>query len=244
MTSAKAVATRVRALILHGFTGNLHTVRALAPMCEARGLSYAMPLLRGHGTVPEDLVGVTWHDWYADAERALLDLSADGARVIVFGLSMGGLVTLDLAARHPDRIAGVVTIAAALALRSPLLPLLPVIGLFTSWWSGKPEATLSEPAAYDRFPLCGLRSLLEYQEVVTGRLGRVQVPLLAVQSWSDQTVKPVSARRIIDGVASRDKELARFSRARHDMLLGCEKEAVVARIGAWVDARLPVWRGI
>lgn len=231
----------LRALILHGFTGNLRTVAALAPLCEARGLPYKMPLLRGHGTVPEDLLGVTWREWYADAEQALLSLSADGARVVVLGLSMGGLITLDLASRHPGRVAGIVTVAAALELGSPLVPFLPLLSPFVTWWKGKPESSLSDPAAYDRFPLSGICSLLEYQGVVRARLHQVQSPILVVGSWNDQTVTPRAARVIFDAVAARDRELARFRRSQHDMLIGCENEAVCACIGAWLDARLPHW---
>lgn len=231
----------LRALILHGFTGNLETVRILGPLCTSRGLSYEMPLLRGHGTVPEDLMGVTWREWYADAEQALLSLSADGARVVVLGLSMGGLLTLDLASRHPSRVAGLVTIAAALELGSPLLPLLPLLSPFVTWWRGKPESTLPDPATYDRFPLSGVRSLLEYQGVVRERLNAVKAPILVVQSWNDGTVRPRAATVIFERVASRDKQMMRFERSEHDMLIGIEKEAVVDSIGRWLDARLPLW---
>lgn len=231
----------LRALILHGFTGNLRTVAALAPLCEARGLPYEMPLLRGHGTVPEDLLGVTWREWYADAEQALLSLSADGARVVVLGLSMGGLITLDLASRHPSRVAGIVPIAAALELGSRLLPLLPLLSPFVTWWKGKPASANADAAAYSRFPLSGVASLLAYQKVVRGRLQQVASPILVVGSWNDQTVTPRAARIIFDGVASRDRELVRFKDSQHDMLIGSEGEAVCARIGAWLDARLPHW---
>jgi carboxylesterase len=232
----------VKALILHGFTGNLETVKILGPMCEARGIPFSMPLMRGHGTRPEDLLGVTWRDWYEDAEKALLELTADGSKAIVLGLSMGGLVTLDLAGRLADRVCGVVTIAAALELRSPLLVLLPVLRRMTVWWHGKPEAALDVPAAYDRFPLETLQSLIDYQKCIRGRLAAVRAPLLVVASWSDPTVKPLAARRIYDRVSSSDKEIGRFEKSLHDMLLGEEKEDVVRRIAGWIDARLAAWR--
>lgn len=235
----------LRALILHGFTGSPSTVDALAPMCAARDLEYAIPTLRGHGTVPEDLLGVTWRDWYDDAERAFEALATDGARVLVMGLSMGGLVALDLAARHRERVAGVVTIAGALELSSPFLPLLPLIAPFKTWWKGSPEAHVpGESATYGYFPVSGVLTLIAYQKVVRARLREVTAPILAVQTWKDATVRPRSARAILDGVASRDRELARFSRSAHDMLTGCERDAVVARVGAWVDARLPSWKAV
>lgn len=238
-------ATRTpRALILHGFTGNLESVRLLGSTCEGLALPYVMPLLRGHGTRPEDLLGVTWHDWYADGERALLDLTRDGSRAVIIGLSMGGLVTLDLAGRHPDRVCGVVTIAAALEMWSPLLSLVPLMSRFKVWWQGKPEMARDVPASYPRFPLKTLMSLIEYKEIVRQRLDRVTAPILVTQSWADQTVRPRGARVIYDRVRSLDKELGRFDHARHDMLLGVESEAVAARIAHWLRVRLPAWSSL
>ena len=43
-----------------------------------------------------------WTDWTGHVERALADLRARCARAFVGGLSMGSLLTLYLAAQHPD----------------------------------------------------------------------------------------------------------------------------------------------
>ena len=112
--SALSTQHSVGCLVLHGLTSSLATVSNLLPYLEARGIPHAMPTLRGHGTRPEDLRGVTWHHWYEDAERALDELLDRCERAVVMGLSMGGVVALHLAAQRPERLAGVVTVAAAL----------------------------------------------------------------------------------------------------------------------------------
>ena len=61
-------------LLLHGYTSSLDTVNGLLPTLERMGLPYRMPVLRGHGTHPRDLRGVTARDWYGDASAALDDL--------------------------------------------------------------------------------------------------------------------------------------------------------------------------
>jgi pimeloyl-ACP methyl ester carboxylesterase len=60
-------------------------------------------ILRGHGTRDQDLWGVTSRAWYVDADRTLLKLWESVDRVVVVGLSMGSLVALELAMRHPGK---------------------------------------------------------------------------------------------------------------------------------------------
>lgn len=232
------------ALILHGFTGTLATVRILSHVCDSRDLPWTMPILRGHGTRPEDLEGVTWRDWAQDAEEALLGATAHGERALVMGLSMGGLVALDIAGRHPDRVCGVVSIAACLELAPRLLALLPLIARIMPYWEGEKRPGRDESHSYPRFPTRTLQSLVDFTRVMPKRLARVQAPILVVQSWADQAVKPRSARAIYDGVSSTDRELARFEGVQHDMLLDPRADEVADRIGAWLDYRLDAWRAL
>jgi carboxylesterase len=235
-----------RALILHGFTGTLETVRKLTDVCDSRNMRWEMPYLRGHGTFPQALDKVTWKDWYYDGEQALLAAAREGP-VVIMGLSMGGLVTLDLAGRHPDKVAGVVVTATSLQLKSALLALVSLIGKWHPYWTTREVPRKSDETGevthYNRFPIATLESLLDYARLMHDRLHLVEAPILIVQSWSDQVVRPSSARHIYDRVRSWDKELARFEDSEHDMFLGCERSQVCDRIGAWLDARLPLWRG-
>ena len=96
-------------LVIHGFTGNPSSVRELAERFAAEGFHVEVPRLSGHGTVIEDMMPTRWSDWSADVEAAYKVLSSRCQRVIVAGLSMGGALTLWLAAHHPE-IAGIVCI--------------------------------------------------------------------------------------------------------------------------------------
>src|SRR4051794_16351049 len=94
-------------LLLHGYTSSLDTVRGLVPTLERLGLPYRMPVLRGHGTHHRDLRGVTARDWYEDAAAALDDLLQETERAAVMGLSMGGVVAINLGIRRAADLAGV-----------------------------------------------------------------------------------------------------------------------------------------
>src|SRR5471030_2223436 len=99
-------------LLLHGFTSVPETVNIVVPRLEALGVPCRVPMLRGHGTRPEDLEGVTYLDWFNDLRRVLDELARDGRQVIVVGQSLGALLALDLAIEVPEKVRGVVSIAA------------------------------------------------------------------------------------------------------------------------------------
>ena len=106
------------ALCLHGFTGNPTSMRPVAKAFADAGFAVELPRLPGHGTTVDDMITTGWGDWTAAAEAAYESLSARCERVVVGGLSMGGSLTLWLAARHPE-IAGIVCVNPAVVPQPP-----------------------------------------------------------------------------------------------------------------------------
>ena len=231
-------------LILHGFTSSLDTVRALVPMAERLGLPYRMPVLRGHGTRPEDLRGVGWPDWYADAESALAGLRNEAEQVVVCGLSVDGLVALHLAVEHPTDVAAVASIATSLRFGDPLVHLAPIIRRVRRMWPWDGSRAFSDPVFaaqstnYLAFATDAFASLLRYQKLVAGMLPRLRSPLLIVHARHDRIVPPAIAELIYARAGSTQKELRWFERSGHEMLLDCEAGAVVACVEDWIS-RLP-----
>ena len=96
-------------LVVHGFTGSPSSMRGVAQACAAAGFHVELPQLKGHGTAIEDLLPARWSDWSADTEVAYQALRHRCSKIVVIGLSMGGALTLWLAAHHPE-IAGIVCV--------------------------------------------------------------------------------------------------------------------------------------
>jgi len=235
-------------LNLHGFTSSLDCVNGLNPYIEALGVPYRMPTLRGHMQTPEALMGVTWKDWYADAEAALKDLLTEAERVVIVGLSMGGLVTLHLAAEYPNEVDSIVTVAAALKYLNPLAPgkplsfLRPVVRKLVKWWPMPPNYTDKElerlDTNYERAPMDAIVSLLDYSEYVEARLPEVRAPALVIHSKKDQTIDPLAAQTIHDRTSCTEKELVWFERSSHEMMRDLEREKVFETIQAFLKKRL------
>jgi carboxylesterase len=223
-------------LILHGFTSSLDCVSPLAPIVERHGLPYRMPVLRGHGTRPEDLSGVSWQDWYADARAALQEVRGEADRVIVLGLSMGALLTLHLASEHPEDVAGIVCIATVLRVDDPLAPggwlsfLRPLVVRLKKTWPMPPNYADKDLERFDTnyafAPSDAANSVVEYGPFVEQRLDKVVAPALILHARRDPTAAPAGAQVVHDHIRSSQKDLIWFDRTYHEMLRDCQADEV------------------
>jgi carboxylesterase len=240
----KAEKSRVGVLILHGFTSHVSCVSDLRFPVEEMGLPYRVPILRGHGGEWTDLRGVKASDWYEDAENALLDLLEECRKVIVVGLSMGGLVALDLAAQHRKKVVGVITLAAALRFQDPLAFASPVLSKLVPSWPGPKsfhDKALEKQRNrnYPKFPTAAFVELYKYSKHVENRLSFVSANALVIHSRKDQIIKPCAAEIIHDRIGSKARRLLWFERSGHEMLLDMEApevtRAVAEQIRAWSE---------
>jgi carboxylesterase len=109
-------------LLLHGLTGAPADLQTVTRHMRQAGYEVSAPMLPGHGVGEAELVRTKWRDWLAGAEAELQRLSAGGERVVVGGLSMGAVLSLALAARHPGKVAGVLCFAATLRYDGWVIP--------------------------------------------------------------------------------------------------------------------------
>ncbi len=229
-------------LLLHGFTSSLRTVDGLLPTLKRLGVPYRMPVLRGHGTRPEDLVGVTERDWYEDANGALEAVLGEAPAACVVGLSMGGLLALDLGIRRPKAVDSAVLVAPALRFKNPLVALSPLLQYVQRWHASPPSfadpALARTNANYPRFPSKTFVRLYRYGRALERRLPRFERPLLVLQARRDTIVDPRGAERILAAVASAHKEIVWFERSGHEMMQDLEREAVFARIEGFLKERI------
>lgn len=225
----------MKALVIHGFTGSLDTVRPLATRLESEGLKVALPVLRGHGTKPEDLFRVHWRDWVADARDAFLELAPkDSDKVYVAGLSMGALVGCVLAAEFPNRVNKLALLAPAFAFRSRLVHFTPVLKKVYSKWSASPEYSdpelLMRNTNYLNFPVETFQQVLALSQVTQDLLGHVTCPVATYLSKKDPAI-PTSVLRTIDrklGSGASKRHI--YKKSYHELLQDVESEQVIEDI--------------
>lgn len=219
-------------LLVHGFTGTAHELRDLGIHLAGSGVTAQGLLLPGHGTRPEQMARHGYREWVDHADAALDGLLAEGKQVFLCGLSMGGTLALNVAARRDDpRLRGIVALAAPLRLVDWRLSLLPVLGLLKRWHSwGSPDIKDSSQwerhVAYRRFHVRALVELLKLLKETRGLIHRVEQPLLVIHSRTDNTVPPFNARLILSRVASPEKHLVWLENCYHVVTLDYDSEQV------------------
>ncbi len=100
-------------VFLGGFRSDKEGTKALAleAWARARGRAFLRFDYSGHGSSSGAFLDGSIGDWLADARAAIMALT-EGPQVLV-GSSMGGWIALLLARDCPEKVAGLVTIAAA-----------------------------------------------------------------------------------------------------------------------------------
>jgi carboxylesterase len=230
----------VGALLVHGFTGSPQGLRGLGEYLAERGVAVVAPRLPGHGTTWQDLATRTSDDWLRAVEDSFHKLQAEKDHVFLVGLSFGAALCFDLAARYPDRVTGIVSIAGYLVTRDPRRWLSPVVRRVLK--SLPPIAgDIADPDAkeisYERLPVMQADAVIRFGKRTLRALPAVRAPILIMHSKNDHTVHPINARLIHDRIGSEEKELVWFDRSYHVLPLDFDREDVFGRTYDFIKER-------
>jgi pimeloyl-ACP methyl ester carboxylesterase len=104
-------------LFCNGFRSSMNGTKAilLEEHCKSKGIPFCRFDYRGHGhSDPESFLDMTLSDWIHDAETILMEvLIQEHDKVLLVGSSMGAWISVHLALRNPQKVAGIVGIATA-----------------------------------------------------------------------------------------------------------------------------------
>lgn len=234
-------------LCIHGFTSTPFEVRGLALALHARGFGVRAPVLPGHGTRVEALAATTWRDW-ADAVEAELDaLLRRYPRVGVVGQSLGGLLSLHLAARRRE-VAAVASLAAPLWLDG-LGGYLARATAPGAWLHGRlsyvPKlggSDVADPAvkatypSYQKIPMAALGELCAFMNVVDAALPELSAPTLVMHARLDHTAPVACASRI--AARARAEVVRLLDRSFHLITVDVERDIVASEVGTFFTRHL------
>ena len=214
-------------LLLHGLTSGAAQMVPMARFLNDHGYTVRCANLAGHGTYPEDLLHTTAEDLIAKAEYDYAQLCMESSSVSIGGISTGGLLSLYLAAKHPE-IKRIFPTSTPIWLCS---------GSFISQeypvgtvWIDRPLGT--KPGLfrkyhihYEKIAVRIFDELRRLMEIVSApeRLSQVRCPTLVVQAQDDDVAEPKSGEYILEHISSKIKDSYLPAQGGHLCLLnhGC-----------------------
>ena len=147
-------------LLVHGFTGSPASMRPWAHFMNELGYTVRVPRLPGHGRNWEDLNAVSWEEWPARVVQDLQALRTTCSKVFVFGLSMGGGTTLNVA--ENNLVDGIVLVNPMIHIPGIQIKFAPVLAILKKGMPSvgndikKPDVT---EWGYDVLPTRGVLQL-------------------------------------------------------------------------------------
>ncbi len=223
----------VGALLMHGFQGSPQGMRGLGEYLSERGIAVLAPRLPGHGSTWQDLNTRTAEEWLGTFEDGIERLSEGRDEIFLVGLSFGAALCLDYAARHPRKVAGVVSLAGWVYTNDPLRLVAPIASRLIGSLPAKTN-DIAEPGqreiATDRLP--AKAGYLAYKfacKRARRALPQVTSPILVMAGREDHTIPTRSSQFIFDEVASVDKELVWLDRSYHVITLDYDRQQVFER---------------
>jgi len=218
----------VGVFLSHGYTATTAEVRLFAKRLHEKGFSVGGPLLAGHGSRPEDLNRVRWQDWVESGELVYRQMKSRCEHVILGGESMGGLVALYLASRHPE-VRGVMVYAPAIKLNISTADRIKLyLGSLFMPFANRESMDASDKwqGYHPELPTKGIVQLLRFQDAVKKILPQIKQPIIIFQGRKDKTVDPVAGEMILQGVGSAIKEHHWMEESTHPILIDRELDAV------------------
>lgn len=228
---------RIGVLLCHGFTGSPGSMRAWGEHLAAQGYAVEVPRLPGHGTTWRDLNTKSWADWYGELEGTFNRLVDTTDAVVVGGLSMGGALSLRLAADHAEQISGVVVVNPIVGTKRFDVKLLPVLKHVVPALKGigsdiKKAGVVEQ--SYVHTPLKAIHTLFQALKLLVPDLGKVTAPLLYLRSTEDHVVDEVSEPIILEQIGSQDVTVIRLENSYHVATLDNDAQRIFEESAAFV----------
>lgn len=245
--------------MVHGLGEHTGRYQDLHRVLTRAGFAVGAADLRGFGRSPGARGHITgWDDYRADA-AAILGLAASlapGRPVFLFGHSMGGLIVLDYALRHPQGLAGVIASGPALKPAGPRRRLLEWlarglsriapgattrVGLDVNGISSLPQevaAYQADPLVHDTVTMRWGAEILRIMPQTLAQASRFSLPLLLLHGADDPINSPQGSREFHDACGHADRSLRLYPGSRHEVHHDIGRAALERDLLRWLDKRV------
>lgn len=215
-------------LVVHGFTGSPSELYPFCNFMADNNYSINCILLPGHGTSHLELEECNWEEWYQAVEDEYEAMLKKYKKVYLAGLSMGGVLCLNLASKR--KVDGIIALASGVRLKDWRVPLIPIIKLFTKRIPKTNNSYARGPDrnrfAYEYNSATPTIELVKLNKSVENDLGKITSPLLLIHSKNDIVIPYSNVVLISSKVKSENIKIVTLNKAGHIITLSDEKDVV------------------
>lgn len=200
-------------VLCHGFNGTPQSMEYIGKHLSDYGYTVSIPRLKGHGTNVKDMEASTYEEWIVNLHAAYEKLKQTCEKVYIVGQSMGGALTLQVAAQN--QVDGIFLINAAVTdvaykeYRNEHIPIMIE--------EGAPD--IKKPSVheitYEQVPLKAIHQLLDLMDNTKEKVKFISNPTIIFKSKIDHVVSPTNSDYIFNNIASSEKRLIELENSYH-----------------------------
>lgn len=241
---------KIGCLVVHGFMAAPPETAWLGEHLAQLGYTVYVPRLPGHGIDYHHMRRMHWHDWYAHVLDSYLLLRQQCDAVFVIGHSMGGVLSLMLAAQ--EQPTGVVAAAVPVQAATPLMRYIhlvdrvrpfmhfgsdPVLDAAIEAEQQQRNERVVSRVRYDNWSVNAIRQLYLAMQQAHAVLPQVSVPLLLLYARNDTTVPLQNQEIVRQRVNSNDLSEVVLEEGDHIIFQDVAREAAFKIVSDWLAER-------
>jgi alpha-beta hydrolase superfamily lysophospholipase len=246
-------------VVVHGFGEHSGRYESNCGPIVGNGIAVYAYDQRGHGRSPGQrghISGMFEYRQDLDAFVALVVDRNPGVPVFVWGHSMGSLVALDYAIRHPESLRAVITSGVGLEPAGVATPAVVMTArMFSRLWPKFPmkipldpnfltrdraevENYLADKLVHNRGSARWAVSLLDAIDWIKSNAGNLNLPILMLHGGADPINLPAGSDNFIDAVVVSDKTLVIYPDDLHEVHRELDRETAISDLIEWISARI------
>ncbi len=180
--------------LIHGFSSTTYEVKKLAQHLANQGYYVQADNLPGHATSIEDCNLTTHSEWLNFMEQKIATMYTTCDKVIVMGVSMGGVIALHLGTIFP--LDGVVAAGTLFKFKNEFNVRI-LVRFLHRFKTQIPKRKTFDPEAlkiinhdfygYTHYPLIALNEMRKMVDKVRNKIHKISSPVLLIHSKIDKT---------------------------------------------------------
>lgn len=249
---------RARLLLVHGLGEHCGRYAHVIERLNGKGIAVHTYDHRGHGKSEGRRGHVNRFSEYIDDLSLMIDHTRrdmpENARFILLGHSMGGLIVLNFAENHPEKVDCVIASSPGLApaskvpfikgnlgrLMSKVFPALSfdneLVPDHLSHEKGVVDAYVNDPLVHRRITARWFTEFMTAMAETCRDASRIRIPILLQVAGDDRIVHPKTSRDFFEKLASTDKTLCFYDGLFHEIYNETDdhRSRVLADLEKWL----------